>query len=55
MDLINKAAGGWIREAGKQPRKKLYDFTKHAPSLPCTFLRYAIEHLIKNKRNIIWT
>ena len=50
-DLIHKAAGGWIREAGKQARQKLFDFLeKHAASLPRTFLRYAIEHLDKKQK-----
>ena len=51
-DLIHKAAGGWIREAGKQARQKLFDFLeKHAASLPRTFLRYAIEHLDKKQKD----
>lgn len=50
-DLIHKAAGGWIREAGKQARQKLFDFLEmHAASLPRTFLRYAIEHLDKKQK-----
>ncbi|QEC45264.1 DNA alkylation repair protein [Pseudobacter ginsenosidimutans] len=45
-DLIQKAAGGWIREAGKQDPKRLIAFLdKHAATLPRTFLRYAIEKL----------
>jgi 3-methyladenine DNA glycosylase AlkD len=44
-DLIQKAAGGWIREAGKQNRQKLLAFLdRHAATMPRTFLRYAIEH-----------
>jgi len=50
-DLIHKAAGGWIREAGKQARQKLFDFLEqHAASMPRTFLRYAIEHLDKKQK-----
>ena len=50
-DLIHKAAGGWIREAGKQARQKLFDFLEqHAASMPRTFLRYAIEHLHKKQK-----
>src|SRR5688572_17268590 len=50
-DLIHKAAGGWIREAGKQARQKLYDFLdRYAASMPRTFLRYAIEHLDKKQK-----
>jgi hypothetical protein len=45
-DLIHKAAGGWIRQAGKTDRKRLLEFlNKHAEAMPRTFLRYAIEHL----------
>jgi 3-methyladenine DNA glycosylase AlkD len=50
-DLIHKAAGGWIREAGKQARQKLFNFLEqHAASMPRTFLRYAIEHLDKKQK-----
>ena len=50
-DLIHKAAGGWVREAGKQDRQKLIRFLdKYAATMPRTFLRYAIEHLDKKMR-----
>ena len=51
QDLIHKATGGWVREAGKKDPKKLLDFLdKHAATMPRTALRYAIEHLDKKRR-----
>jgi 3-methyladenine DNA glycosylase AlkD len=45
-DLIHKAAGGWIRQAGRQDQPRLLAFLdKYAASMPRTMLRYAIEHL----------
>ena len=44
--LVQKAVGGWIREAGKRDEPRLRDFLdRHAATMPRTALRYAIEHL----------
>jgi 3-methyladenine DNA glycosylase AlkD len=44
-DLIHKATGWLLREAGRtdRPRLKRY-LTAHGPSIPRTAVRYAIEH-----------
>jgi 3-methyladenine DNA glycosylase AlkD len=45
-DLIHKAYGGWIRQAGKSDKAALLSFLdKHAATMPRVALRYAIEHL----------
>ncbi|MBL0740022.1 DNA alkylation repair protein [Chryseolinea lacunae] len=50
-DLVQKAAGGWVRHAGtKDPKQLLTFLDKHAAAMPRTALRYAIEHLDKKKR-----
>jgi 3-methyladenine DNA glycosylase AlkD len=51
-DLIHKATGGWLREAGKKDLQKLLGFLdKYAGAMPRTALRYAIEHLDKKQRD----
>ncbi len=50
-DLIQKAVGSWIREAGKRDKKQLIQFLNdHALKMPRVMLRYAIEKLDKKTR-----
>jgi 3-methyladenine DNA glycosylase AlkD len=50
-DLVQKAVGGWVREAGKKDLQKLHGFLeKYAATMPRMILRYAIEHLDKDQR-----
>ncbi len=45
-DLVQKAVGGWVREAGKRDPGALLEFLdRHARTMPRTALRYAVEHL----------
>jgi 3-methyladenine DNA glycosylase AlkD len=50
-ELVNKAVGSWIREAGKQNPKRLLKFLDdHAATMPRVTLRYAIEKLSKDQK-----
>ena len=52
-DLIHKATGSWLREAGKKDQEKLLEFLyKYADAMPRTALRYAIEHLDRKQRDL---
>jgi 3-methyladenine DNA glycosylase AlkD len=51
-DLVQKATGGWIREAGKRDVKRLKAFLdKHAATMPRVALRYTIEKLPRKDRD----
>ena len=51
-DLINKAVGGWVREAGKRDPDGLLNFLdRFAATMPRTALRYAVEHLDRAQRD----
>jgi 3-methyladenine DNA glycosylase AlkD len=53
-DLIHKAAGWLLREAGKTDAERLEDFLlTHGPRIPRTTLRYAIERFSPEKRNLL--
>ncbi len=50
-ELINKAVGSWIREAGKKDEKRLKGFLDtYAATMPRVTLRYAVEKIDKASR-----
>jgi hypothetical protein len=50
-DLVQKAVGSWIREAGKKDQPQLVRFLEeHSAAMPRTMLRYAVEKLPPKQR-----
>jgi 3-methyladenine DNA glycosylase AlkD len=50
-ELVQKATGSWLREAGKKDPKRLVRFLeRHAATMPRTTLRYAVEKLTTTLR-----
>lgn len=55
-DLMHKASGWLLREAGKKDQKRLLKFiNRHGKKMPRTMLRYAIEKLTPAHRQKILT
>ncbi|MES2332586.1 MAG: DNA alkylation repair protein [Bacteroidota bacterium] len=56
QEMIHKAVGSWIREAGKRDKQQLLDFLDlHAATMPRTMLRYAIEKLNMHEKETYMT
>lgn len=53
-DLMHKAIGWMLREAGKRDSDRLYDYVmSHRADMPRTMLRYAIEKFSSTERSIL--
>lgn len=53
-DLMHKAIGWMLREAGKRDEERLYYFVmEHKAQMPRTMLRYAIEKFDKEMRELL--
>lgn len=51
-EYVQKAAGSWLREAGKRDKEQLFALLdKYAATMPRVTLRYAIEKLDKKMRD----
>jgi 3-methyladenine DNA glycosylase AlkD len=51
-DLVQKAVGGWVREAGKRDRPRLLAFLdEHAATMGRAALRHGVEHLDRAERD----
>lgn len=52
-EVVQKAVGSWVREAGKRDSQRLMKFLdRHAATMPRIILRYAIEKLSKAQREL---
>lgn len=50
-DLVQKAVGSWVREAGKRDKLALIEFLDtHSTKMPKTMLRYAVEKLSPSEK-----
>ena len=53
-DLMHKACGWFLREAGKADEKRLERYLlQHGPAIPRTTVRYAIEKFPEARRRMV--
>jgi len=54
LDLMHKACGWMLREAGKRNPQRLYDYVaQHRHEMPRIMLRYAIEKFSPEERKAL--